>query len=84
VKAKEHAAYRLASIFHQLSLFDEIIDLTKMILPMYIDLPKSKTAKIIRTLFDQCLKFPGRNRNDPLSIYLNTSLSGATRSQDPF
>lgn len=33
---------------------------------MYIDLPKSKTAKIIRTLFDQCLKFPGRNRNDPL------------------
>jgi len=66
VKAKEHAAYRLASIFHQLSLFDEIIDLTKMILPMYIDLPKSKTAKIIRTLFDQCLKFPGRNRNEPL------------------
>jgi len=37
-----------------------------MILPMYIDLPKSKTAKIIRTLFDQCLKFPGRNRNEPL------------------
>ena len=29
VKAKEQAAYRLASIFHQLSLFDEIIDLTK-------------------------------------------------------
>lgn len=66
VKAKEHAAYRLAAIFYQLSLFDEIIDLTKMILPMYIDLPKSKTAKIIRTLFDQCLKFPGRNRNEPL------------------
>lgn len=37
-----------------------------MILPMYIDLPKSKTAKIIRTLFDKCLAFPGRNRNEPL------------------
>jgi len=33
---------------------------------LYIDLPKSKTAKIIRTLFDQCLRFPGRNRNDAL------------------
>jgi len=49
-----------------LSLFDEILDLTKMILPMYIDLPKSKTAKIIRTLFDQCIKFQGRNRELPL------------------
>jgi len=52
VKAKEQASYRLAAIFSQLSLFDELIDLTKMILPMYLDLPKSKTAKIIRTLFD--------------------------------
>ena len=33
---------------------------------MYIDLPKSKTAKIIRTLFDQCMKFPGKNRNESL------------------
>lgn len=37
-----------------------------MILPLYTDLPKSKTAKIIRTLFDQCIRFPGKNRNDPL------------------
>lgn len=66
VRAKEQGAYRLASIFSQLSLFDEIIDLTKQILPMYIDLPKSKTAKIIRTLFDQCIRFPGRNREEPL------------------
>jgi len=56
----------LATIFSQKSLFDELIDLTKMVLPMYIDLPKSKTAKIIRTMFDMCLKFPGRHRNDPL------------------
>lgn len=66
VRAKEQAAYRLAAIFGQLSLFDEIVDLTKQILPLYIDLPKSKTAKIIRTLFDQCLRFPGRNREAAL------------------
>ena len=66
MKAKEQASYRLAAIFSQLSLFDELIDLTKMILPMYLDLPKSKTAKIIRTLFDQCIKFPGRNRYEQL------------------
>ena len=33
---------------------------------MYLDLPKSKTAKIIRTLFDICIKFPGRNRNEAM------------------
>lgn len=66
VKAKEQAAYKLAGIFVQLSLFDELIDLTKQILPMYMDLPKSKSAKIIRTLFDMCLRFPGKNRNAPL------------------
>jgi 26S proteasome regulatory subunit N6 len=66
VRAKEQAAYRLASIFSQLSLFDELVDLTKQILPLYIDLPKSKTAKIIRTLFDQCIRFPGRNREQTL------------------
>ena len=66
IKAKEQSAYKLAAIFSQKSLFNELIDLTKMVLPMYIDLPKSKTAKIIRTMFDMCLKFPGRHRNDPL------------------
>jgi 26S proteasome regulatory subunit N6 len=66
VRAKEQAAYRLANIFHSMGLFDEVVDMTKMILPMYIDLPKSKTAKIIRSLFDVCIKFPGRNREEPL------------------
>lgn len=66
VRCKEQAAYRLAGIFQSLSLFEEIIDLTKMILPLYVDLPKSKTAKIIRTLFDMCVRFPGKARNDQL------------------
>ena len=29
VKAKEQAAYKLANIFSQMSLFDQLIDLTK-------------------------------------------------------
>jgi len=66
IRAKEQAAYRLAGIFFSKLLFDQLIDLTKEILPKYKDLPQSKTAKIIRTLFDQALKFPGRNRNEPL------------------
>lgn len=66
VRAKEQAAYRLANIFQQLSLFEELIDLTKQILPAYADLPKSKTAKIIRSMFDIALRFPGRNRNEAL------------------
>lgn len=35
-------------------------------MPLYIDLPKSKVAKIIRTLFDMAVRFPGKGRNDPL------------------
>jgi 26S proteasome regulatory subunit N6 len=42
------------------------VDLTKQILPLYADLPKSKTGKIIRTLFDMCVKFSQRNKNDVL------------------
>jgi len=49
-----------------LSLFDELISLTKQILPGYVDLPKSKVAKIIRTLFDIAIRFPGKGRNQPL------------------
>ena len=66
IKAKEQAVYKLAAIFVQLSLFDELVDLTKQILPLYKDLPKSKVAKIIRTLFDMAVRFPGKGRNAPL------------------
>jgi hypothetical protein len=66
IKAKEQAAYRLASIFQSLQLFDELVKLTKQILPAYMDLPKSKQAKILRSLFDMCIRFPGKNRNSAL------------------
>jgi len=52
VKAKENATYALAKIYKDKGLIDELIELQKMILPLFIEFPKSKTAKITRTLFD--------------------------------
>ena len=52
IKAKEQATYKLAKILKDKGLIDELIDLQKVILPLFIEFPKSKTAKITRTLFD--------------------------------
>jgi len=52
VRAKEQATYLLANIYKEKGLFDELLELQKQILPLFIDFPKSKTAKITRTLFD--------------------------------
>ena len=61
VKAKETATYKLAHIYKEKGLIDELISLQKAILPLFIDIPKSKTAKIIRTLFDLSMKVEGKN-----------------------
>jgi len=58
VKAKETAVYRLASIYKEKGLIDDMINLQKAVLPLFIDMPKSKTAKIVRTLFDMTLSTP--------------------------
>jgi hypothetical protein len=58
VKAKETAVYRLAGIYKEKTLVDDLIALQRAILPLFIDLPKSKTAKIVRTLFDLTLTVP--------------------------
>ncbi len=60
VKAKETATYRLANIYKEKGLVDELIQMQKAILPLFIDLPKSKVGKIIRTLFDLTTKIEGR------------------------
>jgi len=52
IKAKEQATYKLARIFKDKGLIDELLELQKVILPLFIEFPKSKTAKITRTLFD--------------------------------
>lgn len=52
IKAKETATYAYARILADKGLVDELIDLQKMILPLYVDFPKSKSARITRALFD--------------------------------
>jgi hypothetical protein len=58
VKAKEQATYKLAALYKEKTLIDELVALQKAILPLFINLPKSKVAKIVRTLFDLTLEIP--------------------------
>jgi 26S proteasome regulatory subunit N6 len=63
IKIKEKAIYRLASIFAEKKLADELINLLESILPILKEIPqKSKTAKIVRTIFDFTTKIPGNER----------------------
>jgi 26S proteasome regulatory subunit N6 len=60
VKAKEQACYKLAAIYREQGKMQELIQLQKNILPLFADMPKSKTGKIIRTLFDISTRMEGR------------------------
>ena len=60
IKVKERAIYQLANIFSEKKLADELISLLENILPILKEIPqKSKTAKIVRTIFDFTTKIPG-------------------------
>lgn len=60
IKIKEKAIYSLARIFSNKKLADELITLLENILPILQEIPqKSKTAKIVRTIFDFTTKIPG-------------------------
>jgi ABC-type nitrate/sulfonate/bicarbonate transport system substrate-binding protein len=52
VRAKENAIYGLSGIYKSQGQFSELLQLTKWSLPNLLDMPKSKMAKIVRTLFD--------------------------------
>ena len=52
IKAKENATYMLARLYKDKQLIDELIELQKVILPLFIMFPKSKQARITRSLFD--------------------------------
>lgn len=52
IKAKENATYDLAKLFRDKGLVEQLIDLQKLILPLFKDFPKSKLARISRQLFD--------------------------------
>ena len=60
IRCKELSTYKLAAIFKEKGLIEELVNLTKSILPLFVDFPKSKLAKIIRTLFDLTMKIEGR------------------------
>jgi len=60
VRAKEQASYSLGRIYVEKGLVEEVLKLTKQILPLFIDFPKSKLAKVIRTLFDYALEIEGK------------------------
>ena len=60
IRAKEKACYKLAAIFKEKGLVEDLINLTKTVLPLFVDFPKSKLAKITRTLFDLAMKVEGR------------------------
>lgn len=62
IRAKEQATYKLAAIYKEKGLVEELINLTKIVLPLFLDFPKSKLAKITRTLFDLAMKVEGRHQ----------------------
>jgi 26S proteasome regulatory subunit N6 len=66
IRAKENATYRLAKILRDKGLVDELISLQKQILPLFIEFPKSKTAKITRSLFDLSLTIDPTSQLGPL------------------
>ena len=63
LRLREKAIYRLGKLYQEKGLVDELIDLTKSMLPLFINLPhKSKVAKVVRTLFDMSTKIPGNEK----------------------
>ena len=52
---KETATYRYARILQEKGLIDELIEFQKMLLPLFVDFPKSKSARITRAIFDQTM-----------------------------
>ena len=60
LRIREKAIYRLGKLYQEKGLAEELIELTKGMLPLLGDIPhKSKVAKVVRTLFDMATKIPG-------------------------
>lgn len=56
---KEEAIYKLGDLYAKLGRASDISDLLKIARPFFADLPKAKTAKIVRTVIDYVGRIPG-------------------------
>lgn len=52
LKVKEEALYRLTKLYVKERRFDAVMDLLKNANPLFIMIPKAKTAKIVRTIIE--------------------------------
>ena len=69
-KLKESAANALSQLYQEKNLVDELINLQKNCLDYLKDVPKSKQAKIVRTMFDATMKLEENSNR------LNSSMVG--------
>mmetsp|Transcript_4825 Transcript_4825/g.5797 ORF Transcript_4825/g.5797 Transcript_4825/m.5797 type:complete len:456 (-) Transcript_4825:200-1567(-) len=52
LKVKEEALYRLTKLYVKERRFDAVMDLLKNANPLFVEIPKAKTAKIVRTIIE--------------------------------
>ena len=68
IKCKETAVNQLAKLFRDKGLVEQLIDLQKAILPLFVYFPKSKQAKITRQLYDLTMSVDATQQGPP-AIY---------------
>jgi len=58
-KGREQAIYALAAFLVTLKRPQGIMDMSKQLRPLFSELPKAKTAKVVRSLIEYLAKIPG-------------------------
>jgi 26S proteasome regulatory subunit N6 len=58
-RGREKAIYALGDFFVKKQMAKELVELSTALKPMFVDLPKAKTAKIVRSLIDLLAKIDG-------------------------
>ncbi|KAL9657069.1 hypothetical protein ABK040_002695 [Willaertia magna] len=82
IKKKEESIYRLGKLYADNQDSTSIIELNKTVRPFFKDLPKAKTAKIVRTLIEQVGLIKG-TANSQIEI-CKESIEWATQEKRTF